>query len=251
MRTLIAKGNVRTLVEPEDRRRIYLVLWRLGPHAKLERLLAYRSMSSAELWYRLASQVCSLGSAAGMAAIAASEPSRRAFERAISLGAIARQPQAVSYLEQTLRRFGATRAPKRAAKLLVKLAQSPKAVRGRRVVLLEGLSHEGDPNQIREQIMERCPVLALDSASDLMIALGLSHEVMALDHHVVGALRRFFGYNRTTAQVQARPEAYLSLEAALRKLCHDADSSPAVLDRALYQFAGMNLLDFAMTQPIW
>jgi len=124
-------------------------------------------------------------------------------------------------------------------------------VRSRRVVLLEGLSFKGDPNQVRETIMARCPILRLDSASDLMLALGLSHDVIALDRHVVGALRRFFGYNLTTEQVQARPDAYLSLEAALRKLCHDADSSAAVLDRALYQFASMNLLEFAMTQPIW
>ena len=251
MKTLATKGTVRTVVEAEDRRRGYLVLWRLGPHARLERLGAYRSMSSAELWYRLVSQVCALGTAAGMAALAQDVPRQRAFERATSLGALARQPRPARYLEQTLRAFKATRAPKHAAGLLSELAGSPQAVRGRRVVLLEGLSHKSDPNQIREQLIARCPFLALDSASDLMTALGLSHDVVALDRHVVGALRRFFGYNLTAEQVLARPEIYLSVEAALRKLCHGADSSAAVLDRALYQFGGMSLLEFAMTQPIW
>jgi hypothetical protein len=56
-------------------------------------------------------------------------------------------------------------------------------------------------NAIRDALMVRCPVFKVKSASDLMIEMGLSHNVIARDVRLVGALQRYFGYNLSVSRV--------------------------------------------------
>ena len=79
-----------------------------------------------------------------------------------------------------------------------------------------------------------------------MIDAGLSHDVIALDVRVVGALRKHFGFNLEAGQVQARRDVYLSVESALREVCAEAGKPLALLDRALFQLGGMTALDFVV-----
>ena len=92
--------------------------------------------------------------------------------------------------------------------------------------------------------MERCPVFKPKSASDSMIEVGLSHDVIALDVRVVGGLQKYFSYNLPASKVQEHRDVYLSMESALREVCAEAGASLALLDRALFQLGGMSALEF-------
>ena len=89
----------------------------------------------------------------------------------------------------------------------------------------------------------------LKSASDFMISVGLSHNVIALDTRVVGFLRKYFNYNVEAGYIQGNRGYYFSLEAALREFCQEKGISLALLDRVIFNFSGLNLLGFLIDNP--
>ncbi len=118
-----------------------------------------------------------------------------------------------------------------------------------RFVLFKNLSHKNDANHIRHQLIQRCPVFRLKSASDFMIEAGLSRDVIALDTRIVGVLKDYFDYNLGPGQVQANIARYYSLEDALRKYCQKAGKSLAVLDRVLFRYSGMTVFQMMAKHP--
>jgi len=84
--------------------------------------------------------------------------------------------------------------------------------------------------------MERNPYFKLKSASDFMIVVGLSHDVIAFDTRVVGILNDYFGLNLNVNRVQGSKTIYESLESALRDACERLGISLAHLDRMLFRF---------------
>lgn len=246
MNTIIAKREMVTTIEAEDHARFLRIIDRLGPYAEVPPLGGYRHMGHAEVWLKLVGQVCVMGSSRGMAAINADRRTRTQFAKAASLRSWSASSYRVSALAKVLKDFKATRFATRAAGLLREVAKSPEVVRNDRCVLLRHLSHDQDVERIRRTLMDRCPIFKLKSASDFMINVGLSQDVIALDLRVVGTLEEHFGFNLSASQVQARERIYLSVEETLRAVCREAGVTLGVLDRCIFQFGGMSALDFAL-----
>ncbi len=235
-----------TSLTASDRKRVGQILSTFGAHAHLEPLGGYQSMSSMKVWSAIVSQFCVMGSARGMETITRDATRRAEFDAATDLSELAKKRFRVEHLADVLRSFSATRFPKRAATGLKVVFDTPTAVQDGKCIILAGLSHEQPPSTVRDTLIARCPAFKLKSASDFMITTGLSHDVVALDTRVVGALRKYLGYNLKVGHVQGRREVYHSVESALRDACEAHEAKLARLDRVLFQFSGISALDFAL-----
>lgn len=244
METRLAGGAASTTLTAEDRRKLLCVARELGHHARVQPLGRYQALKSADIWRAIVSQVCVMGSARGIENMPDGSAERRMFDKETSLAAWKTHGFRRAYMVGKL--DGATRFPGRAADRLKAIVRTDTAVSGTTVVLLEGLNHDSAPHEVRRELMRRCPLFKLKSASDFMITMGLSDDVMALDTRVVGFLQRRLGFNLKAGQVQGSPEAYSSVEAALRPACGEAGITLAVLDRTIFQLSGVSALDFAM-----
>jgi thermostable 8-oxoguanine DNA glycosylase len=246
MKTTISDKNVVTTISPASREKLLLLLRRLGPIANVPRLGRYRNMSGEEIWSQMVSDVCAMGSARGMESMGKDHQLKAEFAQATSLTAWEQRRFAQDYLAEVLKRFSATRFPRKAAEKLRLIVDAPTAVKRSRVVLLNDLPTSRDPNVIRDELIKRCPAFRLKSASVFMIALGLSHNVIALDTRVVGALQQHLAYNLKVGRVQGSKPIYLSVEAKLRDVCKQAGSSLATLDQTLFQFTSMSAVEYVM-----
>jgi len=246
METIVTHKTAETTITRDDRLKLLRILDRLGPYANVPQLGRYMQMRSSDVWLKIVGQVCVMGSSRGMAAINADPKTRKGFAKAASLRSWSTANYRVSALAKVLKEFKATRFASRSARLLRKVAKSPDVARNDCCVLLRRLSHDQDMEEVRRTLIDRCSIFKLKSASDFMINVGLSHDVVALDVRVVGTLRKHLGFNLDASKVQGRERVYLSVEDALRQVCLEAGTTLAVLDKAIFQFGGMSALDFAL-----
>jgi thermostable 8-oxoguanine DNA glycosylase len=252
METLCSNGDIPTLLTTSDRRVLRRIVRLFGRLVEDEvaPLGRYRTMTQDEVWHLLVGQICVMGSARHMESIRSDPGKRQEFESAVSLESVKREQFPVSYLARILRAFSATRFPKKSADRLGGLFESPTVFQRGKLILYEGLSHEGNRDKVRDELIERCrPVFRLKSASNFMIAAGLSHDVIALDTRVVGLLQKHLGYNLNSTRIQSQRGLYLSLEAALRDFCHEQSISLALLDRILFGFSNMGAIELIVKYP--
>jgi thermostable 8-oxoguanine DNA glycosylase len=182
-----------------------------------------------------------MGGANNMEALKRSERFR-AFKKALALKRVLKEQSVSTYLESQIRRFSAARFPAKCSITLAKCLRSREFIRGNRVVLIDRLSHTDDSDDVREALKVRCPAFQLKSASDFMIGVGLSQDVIALDTRVLGILERHFDHNLRKQQVQANRARYVSIELALRTACRTFGCSLGRFDRILFQFGGVNTI---------
>lgn len=207
---------------------------------------------SGDLWNRLVSQVCVMGGARGMEELAKAENEADfiAFNKATSLQRWSKEGFDVAYMAAVLRNAGACRFHAKTAKKLREMVDTPTIVQGTRVVLLKGLSASMPRDELRIELMGRCPLFRLKSASDFMISTHLSQDVIALDTRVVGVFRDYLAFPLTAPQVQGNDAVYLSVESALRTVCQNAGITLARLDRLLFQLAGVSVIEFFLKKAL-
>jgi thermostable 8-oxoguanine DNA glycosylase len=222
-----------------------LLITVFGRHVRLERLGCYQEMNHEAVWRVLVGQVCVMGSARPMERLNRS-PRSMEFERVTSLQLIQQESNPQSYLAKILRDFHATRFPSKAAKTLAQLLKTESVFCNANVVLLKGLSQQQDPTEIRAQLLKRSGVFRLKSASDFMISVGLSHDVIALDTRVVGVLRRWCGFKHSVGRIQSNGSLYASVEQELREFCETENVRLAFLDRLLFKFSAMSAMEWVM-----
>ena len=251
MKTVRDRGQYQTLLSDADRQVLGRIIALFGQFVgpELTPIGHYRTMTPKTVWLEIVAQVCVAGSARHWDRLYTDPAASTRLEKAISLQSLGRQEHRVSYLAETLRAFSATRFPNRSAEKLVSVLELSTVFQGGELVLLRGLSHEDDSDHIRDVLMNRCPIFRLKSASNFMISVGLSHDVIALDSRVVGFLREYLDYNPTAVQIQSSRKLYLSLESALRKFCHDRGVSLGRLDRLLFRFSRMSAIDLVVRYP--
>ncbi|KAK42464.1 hypothetical protein BG60_35830 [Caballeronia zhejiangensis] len=208
---------------------------------------AWQDMTSDALWARLVSQVCVMGSARGMESLQENPKSLAAFQADTSLRAVERHKYEVNSLEYVLRGYGATRFPAKAASTLLALRSNKQVVRGRRVVLLDGIDAFYGAQDIRNELMRRCTLFGMKSASDFMIECGLADDVVALDTRLVSVFSKHFGYNLKASQLQSNPQAYRSVEEALERFCKQESVTLAELDRLLFKFSSISVIAHLLT----
>jgi thermostable 8-oxoguanine DNA glycosylase len=251
MKTVRDRGQYQTLLSDDDRQVLGQIVALFGQFVgpELTPIGHYRTMTPEAVWLEIVSQVCVAGSARHWDRLYADPAASARFEKAISLQSLGRQKHPVSYIEETLRTFSVTRFHNRSAKRLASMLEFLTVFRDGKLVLLEGLSHEDDSDHIRDALMNRCPIFRLKSASNFMISVGLSHDVIALDSRIVGLLREHFDYNATAARIQSSRQLYLSLESALREFCHEQGVLLGRLDRLLFRFSRMSAIDLVVKYP--
>ncbi len=234
-----------TTIRPESKRKLQYVIEKLGAHTQTPKLGRWQTLSNDELWRHIVSQVCVMGSAIRMERLER-EGRSLAFDAALSLSTLSAKQDRVEYIAGQLHDFDVTRFYNKAAHRLETALGDPNIVRDSRVVLLENIP-AGEPDDVREALLARSPSLFLrKSVSDLMITLGLSHDVIALDQRVVGLLNTHLGYNRTFDRLQASRALYLSVEDCLRDVSKEAGVSLGTLDRMLFKFAGLTAIEYLM-----
>jgi thermostable 8-oxoguanine DNA glycosylase len=249
METVRTNRDISTLLSITDGSILGRIVRSFGKLVEVESLGQYCTMTPDKLWMRLVVQVCVMGSANHIERLQSNARLHDEFEYAVSLNLVSHQRDPVSYLAENFRKFSATRFPKKGAKYLVSVLQSPTVFQNGKISLFEGLSHEANATQVRDELIKRCPIFRLKSASDFMISVGLSHDVIALDTRVVGTLQKYLSYNMTPARVQSHRRLYFSLEAALREFCQEQSISLALLDRILFRFSNMRAIELIVKYP--
>jgi thermostable 8-oxoguanine DNA glycosylase len=197
----------------------------------------------------LVEQVCVMGSARHIERLHKALEKYEEFKKAVSLETLSRQQNLVHYLSKTLRDFSVTRFCNKNSEKIASMFKSPEVFQGGDFILLRGLSHEGNAIQTRDELIRRNPIFRLKSTSDFMIAVGLSHDVIALDTRVTGVLQKHFGYNVTPGRIQSNRDLYLSLEATLREFCYEQGVSLALLDRLLFKFNVLSAIELVVKYP--
>jgi thermostable 8-oxoguanine DNA glycosylase len=252
LETIDRGGEVQTLLTATDRAVFARVITLFGGYVEVAPIGKYRTMQADEVWLRLVGQVCVMGGAAPWDRLGDSPAEAARFSEAVSLEVLAHQDDPIGYLAQILMRFSATRFHNKAAERLVSIMEAPGVSRDHALVIFDGLSHENAGSQTRDELINRCPVFGLKSASDFMIDVGLSHDVIALDTRIVGILRRYLAYNLRLSQIQGNRRRYLSVEAALRQVCDEQVVSLALLDRLLFRVGNVGAMDIAVRYPeLW
>lgn len=252
MQTVHDGEAVQTLLTEADREILVRVITLFSRYIEIAPIGRYRTLAPHEVWFRLVGQVCVMGGAALWDSLTGSPTTAARFGEAVSVNAVGLQDHPTPYLAHTLRSYSATRFHNKAAGRLVSIMDSPGVFRDHTLVLFEDLSHEDPAIPTRDELVKRCPVFGLKSASDFMIDVGLSHDVIALDTRIVGILRRYLGYNLTLSQIQGHRGRYLSVEAALRGLCDEQGVSLALLDRLLFRLGTVGAMDIAAMYPeLW
>lgn len=245
MKTEMIDRKPITTIREETKHKLLHVIGKLASHTKTPALGRWKKLSDEDLWNHIVSQVCVMGSAVPMEKLH-STGNRLAFESALSLGTLSTKRNKSAYIESQLTKFKATRFKNKAARRLAAALVNPSIVQGTRVVLLADLPR-GDSDAMREEILKRSKSLfKRKSVSDLMITVGLSHDVVALDQRVVGLLNTHFGYNRQFSSLQASRSIYLSVEDCLRDVCKEANVTLGRLDRMLFGFAGLTAVEYLM-----
>lgn len=249
METVRSKRDVQTLLSDADRAALGRMIALFGQFVELDPIGRYSTMTPEDVWQMLVVQVCVMGSARLIERLYRDTAKRKEFEEVVSLRLISQQQNPVAYLAETLRNFSATRFPQKGAERLVTILQSSSVFRDGNLILFQELSHKDDAIQTRDELIKRCRIFRLKSASDFMISVGLSHDVIALDTRIINILRDHFDYNLTPTQIQSSRRSYLSLEAALREFCREQNVSLALLDRLLFRFSNLGAIELAMRYP--
>lgn len=243
MQTIHNKEGFQTHISEADRQILARIIEFLGQFVQLEPIGRYVSMSADEVWLTLVIQICVMGSARHMERLTNHAERYKNFEEAIALSTVVSQQNPAAYLSKVLKEFSATRFHQKSANRLVTVLSSSKPFKEDKVLLFDGLSHQEDTIATRDELIQRCSIFGLKSASDFMISVGLSHDVIALDTRVIGIFREYFGYNLTPGQIQSNREFYLSLEGELREFCREKQVSLAFLDRLLFKFGNVNAIE--------
>jgi len=250
--TLHSRRDVQTLLTEADRQILARVITLFSRYVEIPPLGHYRTLAADDLWLSLVGEVCVAGGSGPWGRLQASPAWANRFAEAVSRQVLGSQQYPTEYLAQTLRRHSATRFHNAAAKRLVSLLNAPGVFLDRALVLVEGFSPGDSAIETRDELIKRAPMFGLKSASDFMIEVGLSHDVIALDTRLVGIFQEYLGYNLTQPQIQGHRRRYLSLEAALRAFCGEQGVSLALLDRLLYRFGKIGAMDIAVKYPeLW
>lgn len=249
MKTSINGTRIDTVISDADEQLLTKSLELFSPFVTLSKVGRYLRMGREEVWQHLVSQVCVMGSARHMERLQTDLGVKKDFEKAISLRTTERQKRPKNYIRNVLKKYAATRFPDRSAKSLKSLLKTNTVFDGRGVTLFRGLSHKDNPIRLRHELTQRCPIFRLKSASDFMIEVGLSHDVIALDTRVVGVLQKYFGYNMSPSQIQGSERLYNSLEEAFRQICSRHGFSLAILDRVLFRYSVVSAFELMVTHP--
>ena len=238
-----------TYLSEEDIDKLEKIKKYLVGKVKLPKLGSYLSLNDKELWIKIVVQFCVMGGTRMIGNLEKDKIRYAEFKKKIDLNNLKLivEGDRLNYIDNILKDFKATRFHYQQAKKIDNILKNPKVVNKGHILLLDGLSHaHPDFMKVRAELMERNPYFKLKSASDFMIDVGLSHNVIALDTRIVGILKDYFGLNLDVNRVQGNKTIYESIERAIRNACEKLGISLAHLDRMLFRFSGKDTIAFIL-----
>lgn len=232
-------GYVATLTAA-DAALIDRVIDPLLPFAKFDRLGQYRRMTAQDFWRKLVGQVCVMGGARHW------EKATTSMETMALLhyDAVRVKRDPTAYLANVLEEKGATRFHPNAARKLADALANRSFFAFGKLVAFDSLPHKHGPDAVRNALMGKWAGFGMKSASDFMITVGLSDDVLALDSRIVGFLNRHCQFGPKAGSLQSNPPRYRAVEHALRSYARSRGISLAKLDRTLFQFSVRSVVDF-------
>jgi len=240
------KSN-KTFISKQDIEKLKKLKKYLIRKVNLPKLGYYLSLDDEELWIKIVVQFCVMGGTRMIDNLIENKKEFAKFKDQISLTRLLSiKTGRIGFIAKTLKEFKATRFYNRQAEKIDSIMKNPRVVAGKRIVLLDGLSHKHHGRDVRTKLMRRNPYFKLKSTSDFMIDTGLSDDVIALDTRVVGILKEHFNLNLNLNRVQNNKAIYESIESALRKACGELGISLAQLDRMLFRFSNKNAITFVL-----
>lgn len=217
----------------------------LLPFARFDSLGQYRRMTAEDFWRKLVGQVCVMGAA-------------RHWEKAMTdketmallrYDAVRAKRDPVAYLAKVLEEKGATRFHPNAAKKLAGALMNRSFFASGKLVAFDSLPHKHGADAVRNALMDKWVGFGMKSASDFMITVGLSDDVLALDSRIVGFLNRHCQFKPKAGALQSNPARYRAVEQTLRAYARNKGISLAKLDRTLFQFSVRSVVDFIASTP--
>ncbi|MCB0176806.1 MAG: hypothetical protein KDI62_01130 [Anaerolineae bacterium] len=248
METIKDGGTYRTIITDKDKKQLGKLIEVIGPRVEVEELGRYINLFDEEIWHHIVVQVCVMGSARFMERLEKNDDYKN-FKKSVSLKVVTEEKEKAAYLTGIFEAFKATRFRNKAGQRLADILSSERVLYNGKIVLLKGLSHKDDFNAVRNELQKRCPIFKLKSASDFMISVGLSHDIIALDTRVVGVFNRYLNYETDPGKVQGNDKIYYSVETALREFCQEKNVTLALLDRLLFKYGNIDVIDFVLTDP--
>ncbi|MFB0544104.1 MAG: hypothetical protein ACETVN_00185 [Asgard group archaeon] len=217
----------------------------LAHKVKLPELGEYARLNDDDLWLKMVIQFCVMGGTRMFDNLMRNETAFSGFKKEIGLNKLLSiKKDRVKRIETVLKNYKATRFYSKQAKKIDDILKEIKVVDKGHVVLLDRLSHKQDFSTIRKELRKRNKYFKLKSASDFMINVGLSHDVMALDTRLVRILKDHFGLNIDVRKVQRNKKIYESIEEAIREACKEIGISLAHLDRIFFKYSDKNAISF-------
>ena len=217
----------------------------LLPFARFDKLGLYRRMSAADFWLKLVGQICVMGSARHWEKARAD----RETMTLLHYDAVRARRDPAVYLAKVLEERKATRFHPNAAKKLADALENPSFFASGELVAFNALPHRHGSDAVRDALMDRWDGFGMKSASDFMITVGLSDDVVALDSRIVGFLNRHCKFRPQASSLQSNPARYRAVEHALRDYARSKGISLAKLDRILFQFSAGGLVEFIASTP--
>ena len=246
MRTVLYNSDYKTVHSPEDAEKIRALAEKLGNEPiEVEQ----------DQWIALIAQFCVMGRAAAWEKLTNNPNQFEDFKKAVSLKKLKEQDDAYNYLRDVFELYRPTRFYNKRAKDIAEIINLPEVANGNELVLFRDLPPKSDYNEIRNMVIKRTKgKLKMKSVSDLMISLGLSKDVIALDTRVVKFLKKHLDYRLEglekvkTSRIQTNKKLYLSIENDLREICDHCRIELGTLDRVIFRYSSTNVIDYLLNQ---
>ncbi|MBM2815865.1 MAG: N-glycosylase/DNA lyase [Ignavibacteria bacterium] len=139
----------------KDIEKLDLIIKTFNGHLKPEKLGHYSIISNEELWIKIVIQFCVMGRASLIEKIFSDNEIKNRFCQDLSLKSLLSSKNPEKYITKVFEVFKPTRFWPQQAKKLSLILKEKNVINKDRVVLIDGLSHKKDYNEIRNELCKR------------------------------------------------------------------------------------------------
>ncbi len=244
----ISSVNHKTNLTREDTEKLTEIAKYLIDRIQLPQLGIYQELSEEELWFNLVLKICAIGGASLLDDLKRDEVRFHEFREKLSLSTLLTKTELrKEYIAGILKEYKATRFYNKQAEKIDNLVNHHSVVYRGHFVLLDDLDHnEMDYREIRNRLISRNSYFKLKSASEYMIDVGLSIDVISLNVRTAEILREHFGLKVDRHKLQDTKYIYESVEAGLRQGCNQIGIPLGYLDRMLFYYGEKDSISFIL-----
>jgi thermostable 8-oxoguanine DNA glycosylase len=244
----ISSVNHKTYLSREDIQKITELAKYLIDRITPPQLGLYKEMSEEELWFNLILKICTVGGADMLYELEKDEIRLQEFRERLSLSVLLTKKELRrEYIAGILKEYKATRFYNKQAEKIHALLSHPSVIYNGHFVLLDDIDHNKlGYKEIRNLLIKRNSYFKLKSASEYMIEVGMSIDVIGLNTGITDVLRENFGLEVDRHKLQDTKYMYESVEDGLRRGCEQIGIPLAYLDRMIYHYSQKDAISFIL-----